>query len=76
MNDAQLYKSKDRDEYWERITRLVLRPRSMTLRAAHTVVSAAMYGEGCIEGTIRAKMQSEFEQSVSKNQDLLERLEG
>jgi hypothetical protein len=48
----------------------------MTLRAAHTVVSAAMYGEGCIEGTIRAKMQSEFEQSVSKNQDLLERLEG
>ena len=59
MRDALLYKARERDLYWERIQRLVLRPRSMTLRAAHVVVDAAMYGIGCTEGEVRARIALE-----------------
>ena len=59
MRDAILYSMRERDEYWERVQRLVLRPRSMTLRAAKTVVDAAMYGKGCLEGEVRARIERE-----------------
>ena len=59
MRDALLYEARDRELYWERIQRLVLRPRSMTLRAAHIVVDAAMYGIGCTEGTVRKQIEEE-----------------
>lgn len=45
------------DEYWKRVARLVLRPRSMTLKAAQTVVDAAMFGKGCLEGTVRNQIE-------------------
>ena len=41
------------DEYWKRVARLVLRPRSMTLKAAQVVIDAAMFGIGCVEGAVR-----------------------
>jgi hypothetical protein len=50
MRDALLYTAAERDVYWRRVARLVLRPRSMTLRAAKKVIDAAMYGIGCIYG--------------------------
>ena len=59
MRDAILYAMRERDEYWERVQRLVLRPRSMTLRAAKIVVDAAMYGQGCLEGEVRARLERE-----------------
>jgi hypothetical protein len=47
---------EQREEYWRRVARLVLRPRSMTLRAARIVIDAAMFGIGCVEGEVRAKI--------------------
>ena len=41
-----------------RILRLMIR-RRMTFEAARTVVDAAMYGIGCIEGKVRAKIEAE-----------------
>lgn len=55
---------EQQDEYWKRVAKLVLRPRSMTLRAAQTVVDAAMFGKGCLEGTMRAKIQAEQEREL------------
>jgi len=72
MNDHDLFVAHDRDRYWERVQRLVLRPRSMTLRAAKIVVDAAMLGIGCTEGDVRTRIA--FEQSVDKNRELLHNL--
>ena len=66
MRDALLYKARERDLYWERIQRLVLRPRSMTLRAAHVVVDAAMYGIGCTEGEVRDRIALEQKENHDK----------
>ena len=55
------------DEYWKRVARLVLRPRNMTLKAAQTVVDAAMFGKGCTEGRIRDRIQNEFDESVEED---------
>jgi hypothetical protein len=49
------------EEYWRRVAKLMLRPRSMTLKAAQVVVDAAMFGEGCIEDMVRAKIQAQQE---------------
>lgn len=47
----------EREEYWKRVARLVLRPRSMTLQAAQIVIDAAMFGIGCVEGRVREDQQ-------------------
>jgi hypothetical protein len=59
MNDADLYRARDREVYWERVMRLV--ERGMTLRAAHIVIDAAMYSIGCIEGEKRAEQQKRID---------------
>lgn len=46
-----------------RITRLVEKPRCMTPEAAAVVVDAAMFGIGCTEGTVRAKIQKQMEET-------------
>jgi hypothetical protein len=50
---------EQQEEYWKRVARLVLRPRSLSLRAAQTVIDAAMFGKGCLEGEVRARIESE-----------------
>jgi len=60
------------DELYKRVQRLI-RERGMTLRAAETVVMAAMHSVGCVEGEVRERIA--FEQSTTKNNDLLKRLE-
>ncbi len=42
-----------------RIIRLISPPRCMTPEAAAIVVDSAMFGIGCTEGTVRAKIESE-----------------
>ena len=42
-----------------RIQKLMDPPRRMTFEAARTVVDAAMYGIGCIEGEVRARIEAE-----------------
>ena len=54
------------DEYWKRVARLVLRPRSMTLKAAQVVIDAAMFGIGCVEGAVREEQQ----QRINKGEEL------
>jgi hypothetical protein len=49
----------ERDRYAARVARLIFE-RQMTARAARTVIDAAMYGKGCVEGTVRAKIQLEL----------------
>ena len=44
-----------------RITRLIERPRLMTPEAAARVVDAAMFGIGCVEGTIRQQVQKKLD---------------
>jgi hypothetical protein len=53
----------DREMYLRslRIMRLVEAPRMMSIRAAVTVVDAAMFGIGCVEGTVRAEIQKRIE---------------
>ena len=46
-------------EYVLRVWKLMESPRSMTLKAASTVVQAAMFGDGCIEGTVRKRIEEE-----------------
>ena len=46
-----------------RITRLIEKPRCMTPEAAATVVDAAMFGIGCIEGTVRDRIQADKEKA-------------
>jgi hypothetical protein len=53
MTDREMY------ERSIRILRLVEAPRLMTVRAAVTVVDAAMFGIGCTEGMMRKKIQRE-----------------
>lgn len=55
MTDRQMY------EYAQRILRLVNPPRMMSVRAATIVVEAAMFGEGCIEGKVRAEQQKRID---------------
>ena len=55
MTDAQLY------EYAQRVIRLVNNPRCMTVEAATIVVNAAMFGIGCVEGTVRAEQQKRID---------------
>ncbi len=45
------------DEWHERMNKLM--QRGLSLRAARTVVNAAMYGIGCIEGEVRARIEAE-----------------
>jgi hypothetical protein len=47
------------NERARRIALLTSPPRGMTLRAAETVVDAAMFGIGCLEGTVRARIELE-----------------
>ncbi len=47
----------------ERITRLVEKPMMMTPQAAAVVVDAAMFGIGCVEGTVRARIQADKEKA-------------
>ncbi len=49
---------KRRKEYWERVLRLMF-IRRMTARAARTVIDAAMYGIGCVEGEVRSRIERE-----------------
>ena len=44
------------NEWVARVCRLVY-DREMTYRAAVTVVDAAMFGKGCLEGTIRKQIE-------------------
>ena len=60
MTDAELC------EYNRRILRLVYPPRLMSLRAATIVVDAAMYGKGCIEGEVRAKIEAQKKEPLSE----------
>ena len=46
------------DERAERIIRLQM-GRGMTPRAATITVDAAMYGIGCVEGEVRARIEKE-----------------
>jgi len=47
------------------VARLVLRPRSMTLKAAQVVIDAAMFGIGCVEGAVREEGKSTTPQGRS-----------
>ena len=53
MTDLELY------EYSRRIMRLLNAPRLMTVRAATITVDAAMFGIGCIEGEVRARIEAQ-----------------
>ena len=45
-------------EWVARVDRLVVE-RGMTYRAACVVVDAAMFGKGCLEGTVRKRIEEE-----------------
>lgn len=70
--------SSSRGEYVARLRRLL--DRGLSLRAAETVVDAAMFGIGCTEGVVREAIQTaldkekNFSDSISKNRNLLERM--
>ena len=49
------------NERAERITRLIEKPRMMNPRAAATVVDAAMFGIGCVEGDVRKQIQERLD---------------
>ena len=51
MTDAQLI------ERALRITALVEKPRCMTVEAATIVIDAAMFNIGCVEGTVRKRIE-------------------
>ena len=53
MTDLEMY------EYSQRIMRLVDAPRLMSIRAATITVEAAMFGIGCVEGDMRAKIEAQ-----------------
>ena len=53
MTDLEMY------EYSQRIMRLVDAPRLMSIRAATITVEAAMFGIGCIEGEVRARIEAQ-----------------
>ena len=53
MTDLEMY------EYAHRIQRLVDAPRLMSIRAATITVEAAMFGIGCTEGDVRAKIEAQ-----------------
>ena len=53
------------DERADRITRLI-EDRGMTPKAAATVVDAAMFGIGCIEGQVRKKIQEEIDAKANR----------
>jgi hypothetical protein len=48
-------------EWVTRTQRLII-GRGMTTEAAVVVVDASMFGHGCTEGTVRAKIQKELEE--------------
>lgn len=48
-------------EYARRVLHLMFGPRRMVIRAAKIVVKAAMYGIGCTEGEVRAKIEQQKE---------------
>lgn len=50
-------------EYALRMLRLTDAPRLMSIRAATIVVEAAMFGNGCIEGEVRATIEKAKEKS-------------
>jgi hypothetical protein len=53
-----------------RIDRLMT-VRGMTLRAARTVVDAAMFGVGCVEGEVRERIELEKMRVQPKRNQLL-----
>ena len=61
MTDLEMY------EYSQRIMRLVDAPRLMSIRAATTVVEAAMFGIGCIEGEVRARIEAQKKKPTSED---------
>ena len=64
MTDFELY------EYAHRIQRLVDAPRLMSIRAATTVVEAAMFGNGCIEGKVREDIERKKKEPLSEEKGL------
>ena len=59
MTDLEMY------EYSQRIMRLVDAPRLMSIRAATITVEAAMFGIGCIEGEVRARIEAQKKEPTS-----------
>ena len=55
-----------RPEYEARILRLVFQ-RHMTKRASTIVVDAAMYGIGCTEGKVRARIEAQKKEPLSED---------
>ena len=47
----------------DRITRLI-EERGMTPKAAATVIDAAMFGIGCLEGRVRAEQQERLDKGL------------
>jgi len=45
------------NERARRITALVEKPRCMTVEAATIVIDAAMFNIGCVEGTVRKRIE-------------------
>jgi hypothetical protein len=60
MTDLEMY------EYSQRIMRLVDAPRLMSIRAATITVEAAMFGIGCIEGEVRARIEAQKKEPLSE----------
>ena len=61
MTDLEMY------EYSQRIMRLVDAPRLMSIRAATITVEAAMFGIGCIEGEVRARIEAQKKEPLSED---------
>ena len=55
-----------RPEYRERVATLIAF-RGMSDRAARIVVDAAMYGIGCIEGEVRARIETQKKEPLSED---------
>ena len=55
-----------RPEYRERVANLIAF-RGMSDRAARIVVDAAMYGIGCIEGEVRARIETQKKEPLSED---------
>jgi hypothetical protein len=52
------------NEWSKRVLALTNPPRKMSPKAAMIVVDAAMFGIGCIEGTVRVRIQKEMEAGI------------
>jgi hypothetical protein len=62
----KIYPPSVQNERARRITRLIEKPRMMTPEAAAVVVDAAMFGIGCLEGTVRARIELEKKERLNE----------